>query len=171
MPFFECVGTRASHRVGRLPVRGLKSEMRSTEDRRSSSPKHLADRSLWHPGLELRYRRVADRLEGRSGDHGPAVFHRRRRMGADYLDRVRGLDPAALDREAETLFARVIQAYADLPHNDRYQRPEAKTRSSGPGKRPATCGAACGTGTMKGRSTRPSPSASTSRSTCSIPRA
>lgn len=47
--------------------------------------------------------------------------------GADYVDRVRRLDPETLDREAESLFARVVAAYADVPHNDRYQRPGAKT--------------------------------------------
>jgi thiol-disulfide isomerase/thioredoxin len=47
--------------------------------------------------------------------------------GADYVDRVRRLDPEALDREAESLLAQVTEIYANLPHNDRYQRREAKT--------------------------------------------
>ena len=47
--------------------------------------------------------------------------------GADYIDRIRRLDPGSLDREAEALLARIIEDYADLPHNDRHQRPEAKT--------------------------------------------
>jgi hypothetical protein len=47
--------------------------------------------------------------------------------GADYVDRVRRLDPQALDREAESLLVRITETYADLPHNDRYQRREAKT--------------------------------------------
>lgn len=47
--------------------------------------------------------------------------------GADYVDRVRRLDPDALDREAEALLVRITETYADIAHNDKYQRPEAKT--------------------------------------------
>jgi alkyl hydroperoxide reductase subunit AhpC len=47
--------------------------------------------------------------------------------GADYVDRVRRLDSQALDGEAETLLARVIETYADIPNNDKNQRREAKT--------------------------------------------
>ncbi len=47
--------------------------------------------------------------------------------GADYIDRVRRLDPEALEREAEALFKRVSDVYADILHNDKHQRDDVKT--------------------------------------------
>ncbi len=47
--------------------------------------------------------------------------------GADYIDRLRRLDPAALDREAEALLTRVVAEYADIPNNDKDQRPQTST--------------------------------------------
>ncbi len=47
--------------------------------------------------------------------------------GADYIDRLRRLDPEALDREAEALLSRVVANYADIPNNDKNQRRETST--------------------------------------------
>lgn len=43
--------------------------------------------------------------------------------GADWADRLRRLDPSALQREAETLFEQVAADYADVPHNDKLRSP------------------------------------------------
>jgi thiol-disulfide isomerase/thioredoxin len=43
--------------------------------------------------------------------------------GADWADRLRRLDPEALEREAELLFERVAKYYADIPHNDKRRNP------------------------------------------------
>ena len=43
--------------------------------------------------------------------------------GADWAERLRRLDPEALDREAETLFERVVKYYGDVPHNDKRREP------------------------------------------------
>jgi thiol-disulfide isomerase/thioredoxin len=43
--------------------------------------------------------------------------------GADWADRLRRLDPEALDHEAELLFERVAKYYADVPHNDKRRNP------------------------------------------------
>lgn len=43
--------------------------------------------------------------------------------GPDYVDRLRRLDPEALDREAEALLARVAEDYANIPHNDQLRPP------------------------------------------------
>ena len=39
--------------------------------------------------------------------------------GPDVVDRLKRLDPAALDREAETLLDQVVRDFADSPHNDK----------------------------------------------------
>ena len=56
--------------------------------------------------------------------------------GADYIDRLRRLDPAALDREAEALFTRVAAEYADIPNNDKDQRPQTSTLGRPPRRPP-----------------------------------
>jgi thiol-disulfide isomerase/thioredoxin len=43
--------------------------------------------------------------------------------GADWADRLRRLDPEALERESESLFERVAKFYADVPHNDKRRDP------------------------------------------------
>ena len=43
--------------------------------------------------------------------------------GTDWADRLRRLDPEALEREAESLFERVAKYYADVPHNDKRRDP------------------------------------------------
>ncbi len=43
--------------------------------------------------------------------------------GADWAERLRRLDPEALEREAETLFERVAKEYGDVPHNDKRREP------------------------------------------------
>lgn len=43
--------------------------------------------------------------------------------GNDWADRIRRLDPDALDREAITLLGRVVGDYADIPHNDKRRGP------------------------------------------------
>ncbi len=43
--------------------------------------------------------------------------------GADWADRLRRLDPETLEREAEALFQRVVENYADVPHNDKRRLP------------------------------------------------
>jgi thiol-disulfide isomerase/thioredoxin len=43
--------------------------------------------------------------------------------GPDVIDRLKRMDPAALDREAEMLFDRVVREYPDLPHNDKRRAP------------------------------------------------
>jgi thiol-disulfide isomerase/thioredoxin len=45
------------------------------------------------------------------------------RWGTDYLERLKRLDPEAMDREAESLFDRVVREFADLPHNDKRRIP------------------------------------------------
>jgi hypothetical protein len=47
--------------------------------------------------------------------------------GADYIDRLRQLDPRALDQEAEALLTRVVANYADTPNNDKNLRRETGT--------------------------------------------
>jgi thiol-disulfide isomerase/thioredoxin len=47
--------------------------------------------------------------------------------GADYIDRLRQLDPWALDREAEALLTRVVANYASSPNNDKTRRRETGT--------------------------------------------
>lgn len=44
-------------------------------------------------------------------------------LGADWADRLRRLDPEAMEREAESLLERVARFYADVPHNDPKSRP------------------------------------------------
>jgi peroxiredoxin len=43
--------------------------------------------------------------------------------GANWRDRLRVLDPEALEQEAESLFERVAKYYADVPHNDKRRDP------------------------------------------------
>jgi peroxiredoxin len=43
--------------------------------------------------------------------------------GEDWDERLRKLDPEALDREADALFERVAKFYADIPHNDKRRTP------------------------------------------------
>jgi thiol-disulfide isomerase/thioredoxin len=47
--------------------------------------------------------------------------------GADYVDRVRRLDPEALDHEADALLAQVVETYSDVPNNDKNRRRETST--------------------------------------------
>jgi hypothetical protein len=51
--------------------------------------------------------------------------------GADHVDRVRRLDPEALEREAESLLAQVAETYSDVLNNDKNQRRETSTLSAG----------------------------------------
>lgn len=44
-------------------------------------------------------------------------------LGAGWADRLRRLDPDAMEREANELFTRVARFYADVPHNDPKSRP------------------------------------------------
>jgi peroxiredoxin len=44
-------------------------------------------------------------------------------FGQDWDERLRRLDPEALDREADSLFERVGRFYADVPHNDKRRAP------------------------------------------------
>jgi thiol-disulfide isomerase/thioredoxin len=44
-------------------------------------------------------------------------------FGADWADRLRRLDPDALDGEAEALFERVARYYGEVPHNDKRRLP------------------------------------------------
>jgi thiol-disulfide isomerase/thioredoxin len=44
-------------------------------------------------------------------------------FGQDWDDRLRPLDPEALDREADQLFERVGRFYSDIPHNDKGRGP------------------------------------------------
>jgi peroxiredoxin len=43
--------------------------------------------------------------------------------GADWAERLRRLDPEALEQEADALFERVAKFYADVPHNDKRRSP------------------------------------------------
>ncbi len=43
--------------------------------------------------------------------------------GADWADRLRRLDPEAMDAEAEALFERVARYYGDVPHDDKRRLP------------------------------------------------
>ncbi len=43
--------------------------------------------------------------------------------GEDWDERLRKLDPEALDREADALFERVAKFYVDIPHNDKRRNP------------------------------------------------
>jgi thiol-disulfide isomerase/thioredoxin len=43
--------------------------------------------------------------------------------GADVLDRIKRLDPRALEAEAEREFERLVREYPDVPHNDKIRQP------------------------------------------------
>lgn len=44
-------------------------------------------------------------------------------LGADWPDRLRKLDPDALEAEAEANLERVVKFYAEVPHNDKRRKP------------------------------------------------